>query len=167
MSTGKKFEELIVKSCQHFGMDITRLKDAGFTGKEVADRRFTSRNICDFIAFSPKSRAMFYIEAKSRKSSLVFDDVTQAKDLTNKYEYCRSKGMQYLVHPILLIEFSDTQQYFAMGIECFNELKATSTKKSFNAKDCLRLIQEGKLCREIPTSIPKGKRTPVLYMEGL
>ena len=72
MSKGKKFEALFVKSCAEQGIDTTRLKDAGWQGEKTI-RRFTVKNICDFVLFNGQS--LYFLELKYRSKSLRFDEM--------------------------------------------------------------------------------------------
>ena len=127
INSGKKFEKLIQESCKIQGIDCNRLKDAGWQGEETT-RRFTSKNICDFTIFD--GSRLFYIEAKSRKSSIRFDELTQHKALKKK----DSSGYKN-VRCGYLIEFSKAGSKYFMSVRDVDFVEGFCGKKSFNEKD--------------------------------
>jgi hypothetical protein len=78
---GKALEKLLQESCAVQGIDCTRLRDAGWQG-EKTQRRFTVKNICDFIVFGDST--LLYIECKAAKDRLALSRLTQQKDLLSK-----------------------------------------------------------------------------------
>ena len=80
---GKEFEKLVKLSCEEQDIDFTRLRDAGWTGEQT-QRRFTIKNICDAILFY--KGIIVFVEMKTRKKSLRFDDITQLDDLGKKWK---------------------------------------------------------------------------------
>lgn len=77
---GKKFEEDFVKSIPD-RCDVTRLKDAG-GWSNATNMRFTSKNPCDFVVFSPDragDRGVLYkLELKSTQGkSLPFSNIKE------------------------------------------------------------------------------------------
>lgn len=166
MNAGKKFEELIKKSAKHQGLDITRLKDAGFVGDRSESRRFTSKNICDFILYAWGNLA--YIEAKSRQSSLTFKDITQRNDLLKKQHSLQASHKTRCGVAGILVEFQKTEEVYFVDSLGISLLESFTQKKSFNAKDCVQVS------KEYPTSIykiskyvPEGKRSNILDLEKI
>lgn len=161
---GKKFEKLIQDSCHLHQVDCVRLKDAGWQG-EKTQRRFTVKNICDFILFD--GYTLFKVEAKHRKSALRFDDVTQEKALKREFNkvvgyYCSSK-----IDECLLIYFENKAQCWKLHISMLDELRGLG-KKSFNSDDCEKLSEEHPLfCEPVELYVPKGKRKHYLNMGNL
>jgi len=140
-NSGKKLEELIKLAAEEQGIDYTRLKDAGWQG-EKTERRFTSKNICDCILF--RTPFLFFVEAKSRKTSLRFDEITQLDDLIKKHNpkdkvfsgvICQLKGRMFWIVCTTIIQ-----------------MRKTIGKKSFNLNDAEHFGIELKMV------IPKGKR---------
>jgi len=78
---GKDLEKLLQESCKLQGVDCTRLRDAGWQG-ETTQRRFTIKNICDFILFD--QGAIVYLECKHSKDRLALSRLTQQEDLVAK-----------------------------------------------------------------------------------
>jgi penicillin-binding protein-related factor A (putative recombinase) len=78
---GKALEKLLQESCKIQDIDCTRLRDAGWQGEQT-QRRFTVKNICDFIVFG--DGALVYVECKSSKDRLSLSRLTQQKDLLSK-----------------------------------------------------------------------------------
>lgn len=155
-NTGKKFEELFKLSAIEQGYDYTRLKDAGFVGDKSSSRRFTPKNICDCIVFG--NRQIYFLELKSRKSALRFDEITQIEDLKNK---CKS-----LMSPHthggsagVLVHFQDTDRVFYYYAMITDQLESDCGKKSFNTRDMIALSDKHpSLCFELTKFIPTGKR---------
>ncbi len=125
---GKALEKLLQESCKIQDIDCTRLRDAGWQGEQT-QRRFTVKNICDFIVFG--DGALVYIECKSSKDRLALSRLTQQKDLlskaanTNQNIFCG-----YLV-------WIDGEVVFirAGAVDKFSE----SGKKSINKNDALMI----------------------------
>ena len=141
MNSGKKLEARIKLACSEQGIDCTRLKDAGWQGEQT-ERRFTSKNICDFILF--RSPFLFFVEAKSRKSSLRFDGITQAKELRKKH------NPEGNIHAGVLCELNN--RIFWISIVGIDNAERMLGKKSFNANDAAIYG------REIHTIVPPKKR---------
>lgn len=78
---GKALEKLLQESCKIQDIDCTRLRDAGWQGEQT-QRRFTIKNICDFIVFGDAT--LLYIECKTAKERLALSRLTQQKDLYSK-----------------------------------------------------------------------------------
>jgi len=78
---GKSFEKLLQESCEIQFVDCTRLRDAGWQGEQT-QRRFTIKNICDFILFS--DGCIVYTECKHAKDRLELSRLTQQADLMKK-----------------------------------------------------------------------------------
>ena len=78
---GKELEKLLQESCKLQGVDCTRLRDAGWQGEQT-QRRFTIKNICDFILFDQGS--IVYLECKHAKDRLALSRLTQQDNLMAK-----------------------------------------------------------------------------------
>ena len=141
-SIGSKFEALVKKSCIEQGVDFTRFRDAGWTG-ETTTRRFTIKNICDCL-FLFEQCAVF-IEIKTRKKSIRFDEITQLDDLGKKWkpdEHIYSGIIAKLNERSFFLSYSD--------LIC---MQSEIEKKSFNDKDA------DIYGMEMPTFIPPRART--------
>lgn len=157
MNVGKKFEELIQDSCKVAGVDCTRLKDAGWQG-ETTQRRFTSKNICDFMLFDGERLA--FAEAKTSKGdSITFDRLTQQKELMKKKESARLSNLHYGY----LLEFRKSNKYFYISAYSVYRLQQSLDKKSFNVKD-LEYYKAYGVVRCINTYLPPRKRNNRLDM---
>lgn len=144
---GKKFEALIKDSCELQGVDVTRLRDAGFTG-EKENKRFTIRNICDFILFDGAN--MVFLEAKVRKQSLRFDDLTQKEMMTKKLKTAEPVGAK-----VGFLVMFPPAAVFWLPVQAVNEMQDRTGKKSFNAKDCL---SNPDIAKPVFMFKPQGKR---------
>jgi len=125
---GKGLEKLLQESCKIQGIDCTRLRDAGWQGEQT-QRRFTVKNICDFILFS--QGAILYIECKHSKGSLALSRLTQHKDLMAKDD----QRIQNLFPGYLVHIGGETRFIRARAIEEF----ISTGKKSINQKDAARI----------------------------
>lgn len=126
--SGKIFENLITESCDILGLDCTRLRDAGYRGEET-ERRFTVKNICDFLIFN--GSCLLYLEAKVRKFSIKFDDLTQLESLLKKQGKERATGVN--VQTGFLFNFSG-RKFFMRAIDV-QSLSESIGKKSMNVHD--------------------------------
>jgi len=73
---GKDFETDFIQSVPK-RCDVTRLKDAG-GWSDATNMRFTSKNPCDFIVWSAKTKRMYKFELKSvQGKSLPFANIKQ------------------------------------------------------------------------------------------
>ena len=141
MNTGKKLEELIKDSAKQLGIDYTRLKDAGWQGEQT-QRRFTVKNICDCILFNvPK---LYFIEAKSGKTSITFARLTQQKDLIKKHNPSKFINAGYICQIKGI--------WFYLSASEIERMQDEIGKKSFNDCDAARY---GK---GLPGFTPTGKR---------
>lgn len=147
---GKGLEKLLQESCKLQNVDCTRLRDAGWQG-EATQRRFTIKNICDFILFD--QGAIVYIECKHSKDRLTLSRLAQQDSLLSKLAQskpCLFAG--YLVHIV-----GETFYISAAAVDKFSG----SGKKSINYADAVRIGQR------IAPFIPKGARKPRLDIESL
>lgn len=162
---GKQFEKLIQDSCAYHHIDCVRLKDAGWMG-EKTERRFTIRNICDFIVFN--GFKLYKIEAKKRETSCRFDDLTQLKALTKEFKKVEPYRIAGLISELFVVYFQNHKRVFAIQATIIDELKHQTGKKSFNLKDLEALQNEHPLfCYEIRLEVPAGKRKALLRMDAL
>lgn len=147
---GKGLEKLLQESCKLQGIDCTRLRDAGWQG-ETTQRRFTIKNICDFILFD--QGALVYLECKHSKDRLALSRLTQQDSLMTKTVQGKTDLFAgYLCH-------IDGENFYisaeAVGIFTI------AGKKSISKTDAARI---GEL---VGTFTPKGARKPRLDIESL
>lgn len=157
---GKKFEKLIKQSCEEQGVDVTRLHDAGsyVGGKQTGEgRRFTTKNLCDFIIFN--HGVIAYIEAKRRDSSLTFKDITQRSALMKKHDSNKQGDM---LRAGLFVYFAKPGECWWVPAASIDDLEKDTGKKSFNAKDCVA----NPSCVKVEMFVPRGKRASRLDMLG-
>lgn len=147
---GKDLEKLLQESCKLQGVDCTRLRDAGWQG-ETTQRRFTIKNICDFILFD--QGAIVYLECKHSKDRLALSRLTQQDDLVAKVVQGKPNLFAgYLCH-------IDGENFYisaeAVGIFTI------AGKKSINKTEAARIGER------VGTFTPKGARKPRLDIESL
>ena len=147
---GKDLEKLLQESCKLQGVDCTRLRDAGWQG-EATQRRFTIKNICDFILFD--QGAIVYLECKHSKDRLALSRLTQQEDLMAKL----SSSKPGLFAGYLLHICNETVYVSASAVDKF----LSNGKKSINHKDALNIGQK------VAPFTPKGARKPRLDIESL
>ena len=145
---GKDFEKLLQESCELQFVDCTRLRDAGWQGEQT-QRRFTIKNICDFILFS--DGCIVYTECKHAKDRLELSRLTQQPDLMKKI----GQSTPNLYAGYLLHISGDTYFISATAIAGYKE------KKSINKADAQSL---GVSVRHY---VPHGKRKERLDIESL
>lgn len=145
---GKGLEKLLQESCELQFVDCTRLRDAGWQGEQT-QRRFTVKNICDFILFG--DGCIVFTECKHAKDRLELSRLTQQKDLMAKI----NKSVPNLFAGYLVHISGDTFFICAKAIEKYTE------KKSINKSDAARI---GIAVRHY---IPHGKRKFRLDIESL
>ena len=157
INPGKGFEDLIKDSCLVLGVDCNRLKDAGYRG-ETTERRFTSRNICDFIIFDGET--LLYAEAKTSKdNSIAFKRLTQQKNLFKKYNSNKTSNVKFGY----ILEFRKSNKYFWVSVFAVDCLQEWIDKKSFNVNDLEEYEGVGEVKR-INTYLPHRKRKERLDM---
>lgn len=147
---GKGLEKLMQESCKLQGVDCTRLRDAGWKG-ETTQRRFTIKNICDFILFD--QGAIVYLECKHSKDRLALSRLTQQDDLMDKVV----QGKQNLFAGYLCHIDGENFYISAEAVGIFT----IAGKKSINKTDAARIGQ-----RVLPFT-PKGARKERLDIESL
>jgi penicillin-binding protein-related factor A (putative recombinase) len=163
--TGKDFENKIKQACDEQGILSVRLRDAGYQGEMTSQRRFTIKNICDYILFN--DRMFVAMEAKHRKQSLAFKDITQAKDMTKLNNFIENNGILSATCG-LLVCFGDIEKTYWVHISAIEELKAVTGKKSFNAKDCHSMaLEHPMLVMKVHTITPPRKKIARLDMSFL
>jgi len=147
---GKGLEKLLQESCKIQNVDCTRLRDAGWQG-EATQRRFTIKNICDFILFD--QGAIVYLECKHSKDRLALSRLTQQDDLIEKLKQAKTDLFAgYLCH-------IDGENFY-IGAEAVG-IFTIAGKKSISKADAARIGQ-----RVLPFT-PKGARKPRLDIESL
>jgi penicillin-binding protein-related factor A (putative recombinase) len=150
MNSGKQFEALFQDSCRIQGISCTRLRDAGFRG-EQSERRFTIRNICDFICYAG-GKHIWFLELKSRQKRIAFKKLEkQAARLLQKYQE------NPMLHKCgFLIDFSDSDdRYYFVEINDYYQLTQTHNKQSVGIKD----MQSLTVFQPIKLYVPKKKRS--------
>jgi penicillin-binding protein-related factor A (putative recombinase) len=125
---GKALEKLLQESCKIQDIDCTRLRDAGWQGEQT-QRRFTVKNICDFIVFGDGT--LVYVECKSSKDRLALSRLTQQKDLLSK---AASTAQNIFCGYLVWIDF-DFVFIRAGAVDQF----ASTGKKSINKADAMRI----------------------------
>jgi penicillin-binding protein-related factor A (putative recombinase) len=125
---GKALEKLLQESCKIQDIDCTRLRDAGWQGEQT-QRRFTVKNICDFIVFGDGT--LVYIECKSSKDRLALSRLTQQKDLLSKAASTAQNifcgYLVWIAGEFVFIRAGAVDQFTSTG------------KKSINKTDAMRL----------------------------
>jgi penicillin-binding protein-related factor A (putative recombinase) len=147
---GKGLEKLLQESCKLQGVDCTRLRDAGWQG-EATQRRFTIKNICDFILFD--QGAIVYVECKHSKDRLALSRLTQQDDLMEKLAQVKPNLFAgYICH-------IDGENFYisAEAVRVFSILG----KKSINKTDAMRIG------RPVLSFTPPRARKPRLDIESL
>lgn len=147
---GKGLEKLLQESCKLQNVDCTRLRDAGWQG-ETTQRRFTIKNICDFILFDQD--AIVYLECKHSKDRLALSRLTQQDDLVAKL----AQGKQNLFAGYLCHIDGENFYISAAAVGIFK----IAGKKSINKTDAARIGHR------IAPFTPKGARKPRLDIESL
>lgn len=156
--TGKQFEQEFQLACREQAVLAIRLRDAGYQGINATERRFTIKNICDFIVFDDST--LFAMELKHRKQSLAFKDITQRKDLIKVNDFIEDNSMQNATSG-LLVCFGSLDKVWWIHISAIDEMISMTGKKSFNHKDCERLSEEHPLLVvAVDTVIPPRKKKP-------
>lgn len=148
---GKGLENLLQESCKLQGVDCTRLRDAGWQGEQT-QRRFTIKNICDFILFD--QGAIVYLECKHAKDRLPLSRLTQQYDLMEKLKQlkpCLFAG--YLVH------IDDVTVYISAA--AVDRFVGDSGKKSINKTEALNIGYK------VAYFTPARARKPRLDIESL
>jgi penicillin-binding protein-related factor A (putative recombinase) len=149
--TGKGLEKLLQESCKIQGIDCTRLRDAGWQG-ESTQRRFTVKNICDFVLFS--NGEILYVEVKHSKDRLALSRLTQHKDLMAKdAQNIKNLFAGYLVN-------IDGDTWFIMA-RAVDEFIVGHGKKSINKTDAQ------KIGYPVFSFTPARARKPRLDIESL
>jgi len=147
---GKDLEKLLQESCKLQKIDCTRLRDAGWQG-EATQRRFTVKNICDFILFD--QGAIVYLECKHSKDRLALSRLTQQDDLIAKADQRKpSLFAGYLCHI--------NGENFYISAEAV-EIFAIAGKKSISKTDAARIGLR------VVSFTPPRARKPRLDIESL
>lgn len=147
---GKGLEKLLQESCKLQGVDCTRLRDAGWQG-ETTQRRFTIKNICDFILFD--QGAIVYLECKHSKDRLALSRLTQQDDLVAKVV----QGKPDLFAGYLCHIGGENFYISAEAVAIFT----IAGKKSINKIDAARIGMR------VAPFTPMGARKPRLDIESL
>ena len=127
--TGKYLQDLIKESAAELNLGCERFKDAGFVGDKSEQRRFTSKNVADFIVYGPET-GLAFIEAKNRDSSLTFADITQEKDLLKKHEQHQERSIIQASCGVLVL-FRNKNKAFWVPIQNIAILKESQLLHTF------------------------------------
>jgi hypothetical protein len=135
INSGKKFEAFFKDSCFHQGISCTRLRDAGYRGGDT-DRRFTVRNICDFICYGG-GKYEWYFELKARKDRLAFKDLTQESNLLKKQQENPDLVRCHFLIQMTTIDHTHfvSTHYYLLPVSTLEPLKQGLGKKSINSVD--------------------------------
>ena len=159
--TGKALQDLIKLSATQLNLGCVRFKDAGFVGDNSEQRRFTSRNVADFIIYG-QTCGVAFVEAKNRESSLTFADITQSKDLIKLHQTHQERNIDQALCGIVVL-FRNKNKVFWIPVQNLSDLEKQTNKKSFNAVDVIT-HQAG---IELPFFIPAGKRKPLIDLSHI
>lgn len=154
--TGKYLQDLIKLSAQHLQLGCVRFKDAGFVGDKSEQRRFTSKNVADFIVYGTEAGIAF-IEAKNRDSSLTFESITQTGDLLKLHNTHQTLGITQALCGVVVM-FRNKNKVFWVPVQNLAVLQEKTQKKSFNAQDVITYN-----CGiELPLFTPPKKRKALI-----
>lgn len=149
---GKGLEKLLQESCEKQVIDCTRLRDAGWQGEQT-QRRFTVKNICDFVVFG--DGALLYIECKHSKDRLALSRLTQQRDLLDKEnQLIQNLFAGYLVHIA-------GETFFISSFAVHRFTLDWPNKKSINKLDA------GRIGKPVGTFLPERARKPRLDIAAL
>jgi recombination protein U len=148
---GKRFEEDFAKSFPK-EVFIYRLRDnaGAWSGHEIGDKgnngiRFTTTNICDFIAYSSRCNKLLLLELKSFKGKSC--PFTNLKEHQIKSLY--KEGQKGGAEAYFILNFRDLNETFAVKVELIYNFYQKSERKSFDYGWCKEngLFIAGKLKR--------------------
>jgi recombination protein U len=125
MNNGKRFEQNFKKSVPK-NVFYYRFKD-GTGAWDKGETRFQCSNICDCMLFDGKW--LYLVELKNHKGkSLPFTAIreNQIKEMLSAIEY-------NCVAPILIVNFEEIEECYAIGIEQLNNFMASAERKSIPA----------------------------------
>jgi len=134
---GKTFEEDFAKSFKD--IFIYRLRDNAGAWNESVIRnngkngiRFTTTNICDFIAYSNKSNKLLLLELKSFKGkSCPFTNFKK-----HQIEGLYIEGKKEGVEAYAILNFRDLNETFGVRAELIYEFYEKGERKSFSYEFC-------------------------------
>lgn len=135
---GKIFEEDFARSFPE-EVFIYRLRDSvgAWSGQGRADNRdkgtrFTTTNICDFIAYSSKANKLLLLELKSfRGKSCPFANLKKHQ-IMSLYKEGQKEG----VESYFILNFRTLNETFAVRVELIYECYIKSERKSFSYEWC-------------------------------
>lgn len=148
---GKIFEEDFARSFPKEAF-IYRLRDnvGAWNGQGIGDNRdkgirFTTTNICDFIAYSSKANKLLLLELKSFKGkSCPFSNLKK-----HQVEEMYIQGIKDGVEAYFILHFSNFSKTFGIKAELIYEFYKKSERKSFSYEWCKEqgVLIEGRLKR--------------------
>ena len=127
---GKVFENAI-KSSMPSTSWIYRLRDNASSFAGGTNTRFTSSNICDYIAYDDISRTLFLWELKSTKSTSVPITMIRQSQIDGLLEASKHN----LVAGLIVNYRNSNNDTFFILIDDYVEMINSINKKSFNVKD--------------------------------
>lgn len=137
MNNGKVFEAALKKSVPDYAL-MYRLPDPAQSFGQSNKTRFSRHNPFDFILFSPPTRTMYAIEAKTVKGkSISFE---RCKDDHGEIHHYQINGLEEWgkyegVIAGFIIEFRELEKTVFINIKDFDILIESINKKSFNYGD--------------------------------
>ena len=140
MNQGKRFEEDLKKSVPDYAL-LYRLPDPAQSFSGGKNTRFSRHNPFDFIIFSPTTRTLYALEAKTvRGKSISFE---RSKDDHAEIHSYQIDGLnEWNVYDGTIcgfvIEFRVLEKTVFIKIEDFNRLLEIIDKKSFNYNDLMK-----------------------------
>ena len=159
MNKGKQFEESLKKSIPDYAL-LYRLPDPAQSFGGGTKTRFSRHNPFDFLVFSPPTKTLYALEAKTVKGkSISFE---RNKNEHGEIHYYQIAGLNEWnkydgIVCGFIIEFRELEITVFINIEEFNQLIENINKKSFNYDD---LTSSGLSYFIIPQ---KKKRTKYTY----
>lgn len=141
LNQGKRFESALKKSVPDYAL-LYRLPDPAQSFGGGSNTRFSRHNPFDFIIFSPKTRTLYAIEAKTVKGkSISFERCKEDHGEIHHYQISGLNEWNAYDGIIcgFIIEFRELEKTVFINIEDFNNLIDTIDKKSFNFGDLEKL----------------------------
>lgn len=134
-NAGKIFESDFVKSFRK-EVFIYRVRDntGAWSGNNVGNNvvRFTSQNMCDFIAYSNKSNKLLLLELKSFKGKSC--PLVNIKEHQIKMMYI--EGQKAGVQAYFILNFRDLNETYAVKADRIYDFYKQSDRKSFDYAWC-------------------------------
>lgn len=110
---------------------IYRLRDNASSFSGGSNTRFTSSNICDYIAYDDISRTLYLWELKSTKGTSISLDMVRQNQIDGLLEASKHN----LVAGLIVNYRNDNNDTFFILIDYYVDMINSINKKSFNVKD--------------------------------